>query len=548
MPNTNGHGAKPERVALYLRVSSEEQRERETIDIQREFLEQYRELYGLEVAEVYADDGVSGTIPLHERLEGRRLLEDAREGKFQTVLVYKLDRLGRSLLVIVDAHDRLETSGVSLRSATEPIDTSNPSGRLIFQMLASFAEYERGTIRERTQAGLHRALRNGKFSGRLPYGYRLSPNGRGLEIVEGEARIVREIIANIAAGATLYSESKRLNEDGIPSPGYRFRDDKRRRDAGSWTSSTVGGIVHQTAYSGVHRVCVEGRGGQEEIIERPVPAIVEPEVRERAEAQLARNKSRAGELRKNGRKYLLSGLVRCGICGQACTGRTTTTRVKRYCYYGCISTRRERRSSKASDGGKPPHRVSNIPADWLEGLVWADVRAFLANPGEVLERVREHMADEDDYAELEERRGSLGKRLAEVEAELNRLLNLYATGEIDAEWLTTHVRDRESRIDNLKLLIASVESDLASRVQDRLAAEQTETWLRALADNLAEVEGDSIEAFQKRRELVQLLVERITTDRDEDGHKRVEITYRFGPPPEESFVPSVRNSGPREAA
>jgi site-specific DNA recombinase len=143
MPSTNGHGSEPERVALYLRVSSEEQRDRETIEIQRDFLEQYRSLMELEVADVYEDDGISGTIPLHERPEGRRLLEDAKEGKFGAVLVYKLDRLGRSLLVIVDAHDRLETSRASLRSATEPIDTSNPSGRLIFQMLASFAEYER---------------------------------------------------------------------------------------------------------------------------------------------------------------------------------------------------------------------------------------------------------------------------------------------------------------------------------------------------------------------------------------------------------------------
>ncbi len=289
MSSTNGHGAKPERVALYLRVSSEEQRDAGTIQTQRESLERYATQHGFEVVELYADDDVSGTFLLHERPEGRRLLEDAKEGKFQTVLVYKLDRLGRSLFVIVDAHDRLETSGVSLRSATEPIDTSSLSGRLIFQMLASFAEYERGTIRERTQAGLHRALRNGKFSGRLPYGYRLSPDERGLEIVEGEAAVVRQIIANIAEGSTLYSESKRLNDEGIPSPGYRFRRDERRRDAGSWTSSTVGGIVHQTAYSGVHRVRVEGRGGREEIIERPVPAIVEPGVRERAEAQLAKN-------------------------------------------------------------------------------------------------------------------------------------------------------------------------------------------------------------------------------------------------------------------
>jgi DNA invertase Pin-like site-specific DNA recombinase len=208
----------PERVALCLRVSSEEQRERETIEIQNEFLGQYCSLYGLDVAGIYKDDGVSGTIPPQERPEGRRLLEDAQAGRFDAVLVCKLDRLGRSLLVIVDAHDRLQAAGVALKSATEPIDTSTPSGRLIFQMLASFAEYERGTIRERTQAGLHRALRNGKFTGRLPYGYKLSPEETGLILVEEEARIVREVIANIAAGATLYSESKRLNDEGVPSP------------------------------------------------------------------------------------------------------------------------------------------------------------------------------------------------------------------------------------------------------------------------------------------------------------------------------------------
>jgi site-specific DNA recombinase len=295
------------------------------------------------VAQIYADDGVSGTIPLHERPEGRRLLEDAKEGKFSTVLVYRLDRLGRSLLVTVDAHDRLQDCGVALKSATEPIDTSNPSGRLIFQMLASFAEYERGTIRERTQAGLHRALRNGKFTGRLPYGYKLSPDETGFILVEEEAQIVREVIANIAAGATLYSESKRLNDEGVLSPGYRIRSDDRRRGTGSWSHSTIRDIVYQTACSGVHRVRVEGRGGQEEIIERQVPAVVEPGLRERAAMQLVKNKSRAGELRKNGRKYLLSGFIRCGVCGYACNGSTSTSRVsggtKKYSYYGCASNR-----------------------------------------------------------------------------------------------------------------------------------------------------------------------------------------------------------------
>src|SRR5215208_4732865 len=80
MPSS-GHGPESDvgKVAVYLRVSSDEQRDRETIEIQREFLEQYRSLYELEVAEIYEDDGVSGTTPLHERPEGKRLLQDAKE-------------------------------------------------------------------------------------------------------------------------------------------------------------------------------------------------------------------------------------------------------------------------------------------------------------------------------------------------------------------------------------------------------------------------------------------------------------------------------------
>ena len=377
MPSTNGHGFKPERVALYLRVSSEEQRERETIEIQREFLLEYCKLYGLEVADTYADDGVPGTLRMHERPEGRRLLGDAAGGRFDAVIVYRLDRLGRKLLVTVEAHDRLQEAGVALKSATEAIDTFTPSGRLIFQMLASFAEYDRQSIIERTRAGQRRAFKNGHHGGAIPYGYDIAPDG-SFVVVEQEAAHVRQIIANIAeGGSSLYAETKRLNAEGVPSPGMRFKG-RARTHGESWAHSSVRHIVNQRAYSGTHVVTLEGG----ETIERPVPAIVSPALQAKAQTATAHNRRFSGG--KPGHDYLLRSLVFCEGCGASYVGNGSSDRRtgKRYSYYSC--SRRKLPYDRRTERLTCPH----VNAEWLEGMVWADVRAFLHNPGEVLERVR----------------------------------------------------------------------------------------------------------------------------------------------------------------
>jgi site-specific DNA recombinase len=420
--------------------SSEEQRERETIEIQREFLQEYCRLYALEVVQIYADDGVSGTVPLHERPEGRRLLEDAKEGKFSTLLVYRLDRLGRSLLVTVDAHDRLQACGVALKSATEPIDTSSPSGRLIFQMLASFAEYERETIRERTQAGLQRAYRGGKHFGAAPYGYRTDDRGF-LQVVPEEAELVREIIENVAEGSALYAEAKRLNDLGLATPGWRYGNGKKRPGAKLWSVMTLSNIVRQSAYSGVHRVRTNGG---KDVIEQPVPAVLEPGLQERAMAVLEENSRYRN--RKNDRRYLLRGLVRCATCGGACTGHNSTRRGKKYYYYAC-------RAAKTYNFGlAPPHKASFVSAEWLEELVWSDVRRFLEDPGEVLERLREQLDAADDAGELEARRKELAKRLAARQAEKDRYVRAYAQGHISEEELDAYLVELKKQIDNLRVL------------------------------------------------------------------------------------------------
>src|SRR5579862_5106990 len=174
-------------VAIYCRVSTEEQRERQSILTQREFGERYTDLHKLPVYALYADDGISGTVPLDDRPEGTRVLKDARAGKFDQLLIFKLDRLGRETRLILNAVAELEKLGVRVRSMTEEFDTASATGRLMLTMLSGFATHEREVIRERSVAGTLRVAETGAWLGGIvPYGYRKVGEKRDARIVISE--------------------------------------------------------------------------------------------------------------------------------------------------------------------------------------------------------------------------------------------------------------------------------------------------------------------------------------------------------------------------
>src|SRR5215217_8713740 len=212
-------------AAIYARVSTEDQAERQTVRAQLDFLRKYCNLHQIPIAGEYVDDGISGTVPLDRRPEGRRLLDEAEGRRFGVVLAYRVDRLGRSLRALLDAHDDLERLGVALRSGTEPIDTSTPIGCFIFQMLGSFAELERNTIQERMTGGRDRVARAGKYTGGpIPFGYdldadgRLAPSGRLVEALGiTEVELVRDLFERIAGGSSLVQEAARFQAHGIPA-------------------------------------------------------------------------------------------------------------------------------------------------------------------------------------------------------------------------------------------------------------------------------------------------------------------------------------------
>jgi chromosome segregation ATPase len=172
-----------------------------------------------------------------------------------------------------------------------------------------------------------------------------------------------------------------------------------------------------------------------------------------------------------------------------------------------------------------------LDALWLEDLVWHDIRGFVENPGEVLERVKEQMEERrTQTGELKESIVSLTKRLVTVQGEKDKYVKLYAARHLDEEELEVHLLDVKNRISNLKMLTESAEAGLAREEHDAAAAKNTATWLTSLRGGLQALEEDIDEAWHARRELVEQLVEKITVSRTEDGRAKIHIAYKFAPP------------------
>jgi len=150
------------RVAIYLRVSTDGQ----TTENQRLELEGVAQRSGWEIVGVYEDHGISGSKGRDKRPEFDRLCKDATRRKFDLVMAWSVDRLGRSLQDLIAFLGELHATGVDLYLNQQGIDTSTPAGKAMFQMMGVFAEFERAMIQERVKAGLARARAQGKTLGR----------------------------------------------------------------------------------------------------------------------------------------------------------------------------------------------------------------------------------------------------------------------------------------------------------------------------------------------------------------------------------------------
>jgi len=232
----SNRGDEMKKVIGYIRVSTEEQTKGYGLDVQREKVETYCNLYNLGNVEIIEDDTTGKTL---NRPGLQKVLEEVRTGNVSKVVVFKADRLTRKLrdlLAIIE--DEFEPREVAFVSVSEQFDTSTPTGKAFLQMLGTFAELERNTIVYRTTSGrIEKARQGGNAGGATPFGY-TNVNGN-LEKASEEIETVKAIFAMKADGMSLLAIANMLNADNVPT-----------KRGGKWYAATVKYILNNAKYKG----------------------------------------------------------------------------------------------------------------------------------------------------------------------------------------------------------------------------------------------------------------------------------------------------------
>lgn len=186
----------PKRVAIYARVSTDGQ----TTDNQLLELRKIAEHMGWSIQQEYVDHGISGAKGRDKRPEFNKLLKNAVQRKFDVIMVWSVDRLGRSLQDLVSFLSEVHSTGIDLLIHQQGIDTTTPAGKAMFQMLGVFAEFERSMIRERVMAGQARARQQGKIIGRPRID---SAKEEAIRLLRNKGTGIRKIAKELSVGVSV---------------------------------------------------------------------------------------------------------------------------------------------------------------------------------------------------------------------------------------------------------------------------------------------------------------------------------------------------------
>jgi site-specific DNA recombinase len=529
-----------QRIAIYARVSSDQQAQQDTIASQIASVQAFAAAQGVKIDPdlLFADNGISGTTLARPKLDALR--DKAAAGELDQILILNPDRLARKYshqLMLVEEFKKL---GVAITFVNRQIAAS-PEDQLLLQMQGVIAEYEREKIVERHRRGkLHKA-QQGKvcvLSG-APYGYVYIPatetEEARYEIHEREAAIVQRVFQLLVnEQQSIGAIARRLTAEQIPT----------RRDVGQWERSVVWAMLRNPAYTGqaaYRKTQVVERKGptkqawdhsfypkhvhsssrdrpQADWIRIPAPALISEEVFQRAHERLAANKRFSP--RNNKRyEYLLSGLLRCQQCGYALYGKPASNSKYKRLYYRCAGQDGHRWKDGRVCAAHP------VRVEALDDLVWEQTRRLLEHPELVLQeyirRVHKNQRQSNEITALLAKKKRESKQR---ELEKERLLDLYQTGQVGLKEIELRLKSLRAKVKTLHDECALVEKDAKEEHHRLQLIEQFAMFTQRMNTNLSTV------GFAERKQIVRLLVEEVVVNTTTE-----EITVRHILPVDQTF-------------
>ncbi len=508
------------RAAIYARVSDKSQdgEDKTSLAEQTADMEDYCARKGLHIIERYQEVGRGWS---KKRPEFQRMLADAKQDQFDTIVCWKSDRLSRGMFPAAALMEVVEAYQVRLESVMDAIDMKT------FGLMAAIGKIELDNFRERAAMGKRGTAKQGRIpSGKIAYGYRVAPGGIA-EAYEPQAEVVRRIFhAYVHEGKGGKRIAWDLTVEGVPtSNGGTY-----------WHETTVLRMLSNTVYKGIWafgrtRNISTDEGTKvyeqprESWIEVPVPPLVDEETWDRAQSA---KKERFNHAKRNTKVfYLLQHMLRCKECGRKFRAqsmwRSSTKRMGQWISYELPVPRRY----YCCTGKEIRLRCREKPfirAEKLESRIWDEVRGVLEAPSVIIAGI-ESQADQG-IGNLAEEQARAERDLREVQQEEDRLIRLFVAGKITEDQLDHQRKFIAERLDHLRAKLEDYRTRSAMDTSMQRVAESVQAWAWEVRKGL-----DALVA-EEQRDLLQIVVDEITVDRDNN----LEITIAIPIEPEAAIA------------
>lgn len=510
---------KVKRVAIYARVSTEEQAEHGySIDAQLDTLRKHCQQVGAIVVGEYVDRGISGK-EISKRHELKRLLRDADAQAFDEVIAWKINRLSRKTKDLLDIVEQLSKNNIYFRSYSENFETETPMGRFALQMMGAVAELERNTIVENVKMGMKQRARMGLHNGGCCLGYKTveiegddrKSRKNKLEIVPEEAIIVRQIFEMYAAGKGFRAIANSLNRKGYKTKKQNtFSSDSIREII---TNPVYFGIVRYNRFEGWSEKRRRGKNTSPIMVEGKHEAIISKELWDKVQT-LFKQKSKVSP-RTYDSQNLLTGLIRCPQCNSPMVASRTVNHLKD----GTKVVRRYYSCGQFRTKGSSVCSANSVPADYAEQYVVNRIQEVLHQPEFLLDIIKAiNRKREQGVYPLKKELEVIETKLQQLTDKKKKIMDIYELDAMDKETLIHRMDELTAEEDVLQDRKSEIDCDLGDTVTTKLSQAAVQDVLMHFNELLEK------SSFEQKKSLLHIVIEKITVKK---GRKIDEVLLHF---------------------